>query len=212
MIRINLLPQKRTSKRGESSSQLWLVAILVIGLAEVAGCFVFHSFQEAKLTEQRKKNSQIKEQAAQVRRSVANHDEVKKALDQLRAKEEAIAKLQRARTGPTAVMLELSRVLSTGQGPSVSPERLAKIQKDNPLAAYDPSWDARRLWLTKLVEQQRKVRLEGLARDGEDVSELAQRLGLSSYFEEVKLLPAKKQKSDSGLELIKFELEAKVKY
>ena len=67
------------------------------------------------------------------------------------------------------------------------------LRKDNPLAVYNPAWDARRLWLTKFVEQQRKVRLEGIARDGEDVSELARRMGLSSFFYEVRLLPARTQ-------------------
>jgi len=57
------------------------------------------------------------------------------------------------------------------------------------------------------------VRLEGLARDGEDVSELARRMNLSSYFSDVKLLPAKRQTDQkSGAEVVQFSLEAKVKY
>jgi len=57
------------------------------------------------------------------------------------------------------------------------------------------------------------VRLTGRARDGEDVSELARRMGLSSFFEDVRLLPAKKIKSkDNGLDLVQFQLEAKARY
>lgn len=67
--------------------------------------------------------------------------------------------------------------------------------------------------MTKFVEQQRKVRLEGIARDGEDVSELARRMGLSSFFFDVRLLPARTEKDkDTQMEVVRFELEAQVRY
>ena len=57
------------------------------------------------------------------------------------------------------------------------------------------------------------MRLSGLARDGEDVSEFLRRLTLSDYFYELKLLPASKSvDSITHLELVKFELSAKVRY
>ena len=212
MIKINLLPQKRRVERGEAS-QLWLVAVLVAFLLEVVALFVFHSIKSEELKDQNRRNAELQTQIDQSKKAVANHQEVKQKLEQLRAREDAIAKLQSARTGPTSVMLELARLLTPGRGPSVDPERLQQLRKDNPLAVYNPSWDARRLWLTKFVEQQRKVRLEGIARDGEDVSELARRMSLSSFFSDVRLLPARTEKdSESGLEVVRFELEAQVRY
>src|SRR6185369_7781966 len=91
---------------------------------------------------------------------VANHEEVKKALAVLRQREDAIAKLQSARSGPTAILLELSRTLTQGRGPTVEPDRLAALKKDNPLAVYSPAWDTRRLWLVSYTESERTVRLE----------------------------------------------------
>lgn len=212
MIKINLLPQKRRVDRGEAS-QLWLVAVLVAFLLEVVALFVFHSIKNEELKDQNRKNAELQTQIDQSKKAVANHQEVKQKLEQLRAREDAIAKLQSARTGPTSVMLELARLLTPGRGPSVDPDRLQQLRKDNPLAVYNPSWDARRLWLTKFVEQQRKVRLEGIARDGEDVSELARRMSLSSFFFDVRLLPARTEKdSETGLEVVRFELEAQVRY
>lgn len=212
MIKINLLPQKRRVDRGETS-QLWLVAVLVAFLLEVIALFVFHSIKNEELKDQTRKNAELTTQIEKSKATVANHQEVKGKLEQLRAREDAIAKLQSARTGPTSVMLELARLLTPGRGPSVDPDRLMQLKKDNPLAVYNPSWDARRLWLTKFVEQQRKVRLEGIARDGEDVSELARRMSLSSFFADVRLLPARTEKdSKSGLEVVRFELEAQVRY
>lgn len=213
MIRINLLPQKRKRAERSEASQLWLAVVMVLLLAEVAGLFVFHGFKSEELADQQRKNAALQGQIDQSRRSVANHAEVTAKLAQLRAREEAIAKLQSARSGPTAVLLELARIMTPGRGPSVDPDRLAQLRRDNPLAVFNPTWDARRLWLLRFVEEQRKVRLEGLARDGEDVSELARRMNLSSYFSDVKLLPAKRQiDQKTGIELVNFSLEAKVNY
>ena len=212
MIRINLMAQKRRAERAEGS-QLWLAVVMVVMLAEVAALFVFHGFKTEELKEQRQKNAALTAQIDQSKSTVANHEDVRQKLAQLRAREEAIGKLQSARTGPTAILLELARLLTPGRGPSVDPDRLSQLRRDNPLAVFNPSWDSRRLWLVKFVEQSRKLHLEGFAQDGEDVSELARRMSLSSYFGEVRLLPAVRQiDSTTHLEVVSFALEAKVKY
>jgi type IV pilus assembly protein PilN len=212
MIRINLLPQKRRAERSDGS-QLWLAVVMVAMLAEVAVLFVFHGFKNEELNDQRRKNTVLTTQIDQSKSAVANHQVVKQKLAQLRAREEAINRLQSARTGPTAILLELARLLTPGRGPSVDPDRLSALRRDNPLAVFNPAWDARRLWLTTFKEEQRKLRLEGFAQDGEDVSELARRMNLSSYFADVQLLPANRVvDATSKIEVVKFALEAKVKY
>ena len=60
---------------------------------------------------------------------VANHEEIKKALAALRAREDAIAKLQTARSGPTAVLLELAQVLTRDKGPTADQERLPSSRR-----------------------------------------------------------------------------------
>ncbi|HEY6556298.1 MAG TPA: PilN domain-containing protein [Polyangiaceae bacterium] len=214
MIRINLLPQKRRVERAKGDgSQLWLGVALAVFLVEVAALFVFHGIKSEELAEQGRKNAQLQAQIDQSKQAVAKHTEVKEKLARLRAREDAIAKLQSARTGPTAVLLELARILTPGRGPSVDPDKLTRLRRENPLAVFNPGWDARRLWLTNFIEEQRKVRLEGIARDGEDVSELARRMSLSSYFYDVRLLPAKKERdAATGLDLVRFQLEASVRY
>jgi type IV pilus assembly protein PilN len=104
-------------------------------------------------------------------------------------------------------------MMTPGRGPSVDPDRLSQLRRENPLAVYNPGWDARRLWIVKYIETMRNVRIEGNARDGEDVSELARRMALSSYFADVKLLPAKKAPSqEAGMDLVNFQLQARAKY
>ncbi len=206
MIRINLLAQKKRAERGEGS-QVWLAVVMVIVLAEVAGLFVYHGFKAEELADQQRKNAELTSQIEQAKKNVANHAQIKADLALLRARETAIEKLQSARSGPTAVLLELSRILTPGRGPSVDPDRLAQLRRDNPLSVYNPTWDSRRLNITSFVEAQRKVKLDGVARDGEDVSELARRLNLSRLFYDVILLPATREK-----DIVKFSLEAKVRY
>ncbi len=58
------------------------------------------------------------------------------------------------------------------------------------------------------------VKIEGLARDASDVSELAQRLKLSVYFYDVTVLTGKKGSSSNAdkIELADFALQMKVRY
>ena len=206
MIRINLLAQKKRAERSEGS-QVWLAVVMVVVLAEVAGLFVYHSIKAEELADQQRKNAELTSQIQQAKKNVANHTQVKADLALLRARETAIQKLQSARSGPTAVLMELARILTPGRGPSVDPDRLAQLRRDNPLSVFNPNWDARRLSITSFVEAQRKLKIDGIARDGEDVSELARRLNLSSFFYDVTLLPATRD-----AEAVKFSVEAKVRY
>jgi type IV pilus assembly protein PilN len=213
VIRINLLPTKRASSSSVTGGQRWVLLLLAAVLGEIVGLFFFHQAKLDELAEQSRKNDQVQGQIDEIKKLVANHEEIKKELALLRAREEAIAKLQAGRIGPTAALLELAQILTAGKGPTSDPDKLAQLRKENPLAVYNPSWDARRLWLTSYIEGERVVRLEGLARDGNDVYELAQRLKLSAYFYDVTLLPGKKDTAkDSKLELVTFALQMKVRY
>jgi type IV pilus assembly protein PilN len=156
-------------------------------------------------------NARIQGQIDAIKKQIADHPEIKAKLKDLRDREEAIQKLQAARTGPTSTLLELAHVLTPGRAPTTDRDRLEQMKRDNPAEVFNANWDARRLWLTSYVESNRVVKLGGLARDGEDVSELERRLKLSDFFTDVKLLPGAKI-SDQGQELFKFELSAKVRY
>jgi type IV pilus assembly protein PilN len=211
MIRVNLLPQRRELKRVADTNQTWILVVLGVVVAEIIGLFLFHQVKREELAKQVRTNAELTSQIDQIKKAVANHADVKSQLEILRAREDAIAKLQAARTGPTAVLLEMSRVLTPGRGPTADTDVLAQLRRDNPTAVFNPSWDPRRLWITAFNEGDRTVKIDGLARDGDDVSELARRLSLSVYFAEVKLLPATRT-FDSGLDVIRFQLQAKARY
>lgn len=213
MIRINLLPQKRRRVETGGGGEMWVLAAVGVLALEIVGLFFYHNTLEAQLQDEQQKNKQLSAKIEASKESVKNHKNVLSELERMRAREDAIAKLQSARTGPTAVLLETARLLTPGRGPSVDPEKLAQVRKDNPLAAFNPTWDTRRLWVESFAEESRVLQISGVARDGEDVSELAKRMNLSDYFGSVRILPGQRTKdSASGLELVKFSLEAEVKY
>jgi type IV pilus assembly protein PilN len=222
VIRINLLPQKKQLKRrgeapgadvGGGESQMWLLFVLGAVLLEVLVLLFVYKTKQDQLTQVERKNQELSGNIENIKREIANHAEIKSQLKELRDREEAIQKLQAARTGPTATMLELTRILTAGRGPTVDRDKLEQLKRDNPSAVPNVNWDPRRLWMTAYKETDRTVRVTGLARDGEDVSEFLRRLTLSDYFYEIKLLPAQKAiDSVTHLELVKFEMSAKVRY
>ncbi|EYF05761.1 PilN domain-containing protein [Chondromyces apiculatus] len=213
MIRVNLLPQRRGPRAAPQASQRWLLVTLGVVILQVVLLFWFHQTQVEELDELNRKNNVLQQQINDIKKLVSNHEEIKQALEVLRAREDAIAKLQAARSGPTAVLLELGQILTQGKGPTADADKLAQLRKENPLAVYNPAWDTRRLWLMSYIESERVVRIEGLARDGTDVYELAQRLKLSEYFHDVQLLPGKKENNKADkLELVSFALQLRVRY
>lgn len=216
MIRVNLLPQRRDARATATTtqtSQRWLLFVLAAVVLEVIGLFLFHQVKVEELESQVNKNEVLKAEIDNIKKLVANHEEVKKSLAVLRAREDAIAQLQAGRSGPTAVLLEVAQLLTPGKAPTADPDKLAQLRKENPLAVYNPNWDSRRLWLTTYDERDRTVRIEGLARDATDVSELAQRLKLSVYFYDVTMLPGKKEaETPTKLELVNYALQLKVRY
>lgn len=223
MIRINLMPQRRPMRRrGEAGSpepsdggesQAWLAFVLGAVLLEVIVLLFVYKTKQDHLTQVQKHNQELSANVEAIKREVANHAEVKAQLKELRDREEAIQKLQSARTGPTATMLELSRIMTQGRGPTVDRDKLEQLKRDNPTAVPNPNWDPRRLWLTTFKEAERTVRISGLARDGEDVSEFLRRLALSDCFYDARLLPASKgYDTVTRLELVRFEMSAKVRY
>src|SRR5215831_16949138 len=105
MIRVNLLPRRRESKR--EGGRWWVYLIAAAFLLEIVAIIVVHANKKKDLDAQTARNTDIERDIADKRGRVANHDAVKKQLAEFQAREDAIAKLQAGRTGPTAMMLEL---------------------------------------------------------------------------------------------------------
>lgn len=213
MIRINLLPQKREARRTAETGQSWLLVVLAVVVLEAIVLIFVHKSKDDDLKKVVAQNQKIDAQINDIKHKISDQADIKAQLKELRDREDAIKKLQSARTGPTETLLELAKILTTGKGPTMDRDRLEQLKRDNPSSVPNLGWDSRRLWLTNYQESERKVKILGMARDAEDVSEFLRRLSLSDYFYEVKLLPASKAfDKETKLELLKFELSAKVRY
>jgi type IV pilus assembly protein PilN len=216
MVRVNLLPDKRQSARRMASgepTQLWVFGVLGGFVATVVVCLFVQKMKQDELRDIAVENGRAQSQIDVIKKQIADHDQIKTRLKELRDREEAIQKLQAARTGPTSTLLELARVLTPGRVPTADRDKIEQLKRENPAEVYNPNWDPRRLWLTSYQEAERTVKFGGLARDGEDVSELERRLKASDYFADVRLLPGTKVADPlSHQELFRFELSAKVRY
>jgi len=189
-----------------------LLVIMGVVVLEIIVLFFFHQTKEDELADVKSQAARLTTEISDIKAIVKDHAKVKQKLAELRAREEAIAKLQGGRTGPTSVLLELSRVLTAGRGPTIDDATRTEMQH-NPMATFNPAWDTRRVWLTTFSEAERNVRLEGRARDAGDVYEFAQRLKLSRFFSNVRLLPGKQETDKtSKVELVDFALQVKAIY
>jgi type IV pilus assembly protein PilN len=218
MVRINLLPERRGQGARRiapaEAGQVWMFMVLGAALLTVVACFFVQRYQEGELAAVLGENGVIQGQIDAIGKQMSDHPQITARLKDLRDREEAIGKLQSARTGPTSTLLELSRLLTVGgKGPTTDRDKVEQLKRDNPTEVFNANWDPRRLWLTTYNETDRVVKMGGLARDGEDVSELERRLKLSDYFADVKLLPGQKVvDSTTHQELFEFQLSARVKY
>ncbi len=236
MIRVNLIPRKRESKREGSRAWMFIAAALL--MVEIIGIVVVHANKKSVLTKKNDDNTQLDSAIADKKRKVANHEAVKKELAEFQAREDAINLLQAGRVGPTAMLLELSRVLTPRKMPTVDPTILERTRRDNPGAMPSEKWDPHRLWLMSFSEQNqpgpapaaappqpgapagpppRVVAITGVARTSDDVAELIRRLQLSRYFQNVQLLSVadqttKDDKSGATINTASFNLRAAMRY
>lgn len=215
MIRINLLPNARRQARGASggNAQAWLIAYAVAAVLTIVVLAFVYMAKSRELNDQLAVNAALTREIADLQSQSANLEEVRAALERSRQLETVVADLTRARYGPTSVLMELSRILSVSGGPTVDPQRLEEIRRQNPLAAFNTTWDPHRLWLTEFRERDRDCTLRGAGRTNVDVAELLRRLTLSESFERIELVKTEGGEDPATrLPVINFELTCRVIY
>jgi type IV pilus assembly protein PilN len=213
VIRVNLMPTKRARGGTAQGGNLWIIAFLGAMLFEGAALAVVHLQRTGALEQIQRRNADARGRIDLIKREVADHDAIKAELEDIHARDEVIAKLHASRTGPVYVMMELSKILSPGQMPTTDPDRLAQIQRNNPLQAPNLRWDSRRLWVTSFKEEDREVTITGAARGHDDVAEFLKRLLLSDYFTDEQLRKTESvEDHDTGLTNVTFEIRTRVRY
>lgn len=214
MIRINLLPAgKKQARASSGSTQTWVIAYLMAAFVWCVVLGVFWRVKYGELEEQQKANAEIDSQVQAARAKTADIKSVEEKLQKSKQLEAVVLELQSARQGPTRLLMELSRILSSEGGPSIDAKRLEELRRDNPLVGFNPGWDYRRLWLTSFSEESRECVIDGFGKSNEDVAEFLRRLTLSDLFSEVTLDSTKiEPEPGTGAPLVKFQLTSKVRY
>ena len=221
MLKINLLPQekgRRTSSAGSMASML-LVAVVGSLVLLLGGLFLFHASQQSELEELQAGNSRMQAEIDSIKSRVSDHQRILDELAEIRRREEAIQHLQAARTGPTAMLVEISRILSPGGAPTADPTLVDYMRQHDRGSLWSPTWDTQRVWLTKFEEENRTVKFTGEARDADDVGEFMRRLQLSLYFQEVRLERTEESRVSGGrggstamVTIHRFTITARARY
>lgn len=211
MIRINLLPDTKRQVSTGGGAQLWGVIYLLAAFAWGVVLFLVYLKYNAVLEEQLAKNNALQQDINRVTSQSADIGDIEAKLAKSRQLEEVVTGLQQARQGPASVLMELSKVLSEGAGPTVDPDKLETLRRENPLLVYNPGWDIRRLWLKGFSEQGGKCDIKGYGKTNEDVAEFLRRLSLSDTFDAVTLQKTTFADKD-GLPVVDFSLTCEVKY
>jgi type IV pilus assembly protein PilN len=110
------------------------------------------------------------------------------------------------------MLLELSRILSEGGGPTVPADQLDQMRRDSPLTVYNPGWDVRRLWIESFEETAHKCTISGFGKTNEDVAEFLRRLNISEVFDKITLTSTSAAGDREGGTAVKFSLSCEVKY
>lgn len=216
MIRINLLPQAKKAARAPStpgSVQAWAIVYFVAALLWIIGLVGVYVYYDGVLSEQQSTNQALSMRIDQLRTKSAQLEDIRAEIAKSRELEDLVGELNRARMGPTRVMMELSQILSVEGGPTVDPQELEQLRRVNPLAGFNRSWDPRRLWLVSFEEDSRECRIQGVGKTNEDVAEFLRRLALSEVFERVTLTKTESAvDSETDLTFISFDLTCRVRY
>lgn len=213
MIRINLLPEAKRQVATGGGAQMWGVIYLLSAVAWCVVLLIVWAKYNEELEVQVAANTELEAQIERAKAQSANIGDVEAALAKSKQLEEVVSGLQAARSGPARVLMELSKILSAGRGPTVDAERLRQLQRDNPLTVHNPNWDIRRLWLVSFTETNRKCNINGFGKTNEDVAEFLRRLDLSDVFDQVTLQTTSAQgDSANGLPVVSFSLSCEVKY
>jgi len=212
MIRINLLPEAKRAAATGGNAQTWAVIYLLSCLAWAVVLVLFFLNKHGVLEEQNAKNDELQGLIDRAKSQSENIAEVEAKLAKSKQLEEVVGGLQAARQGPARVLLELSKILSEGGGPTVPPDQLDAMRRDNPLLVYNPGWDVRRLWIDTFEEASRHCTISGNGKTNEDVAEFLRRLNISEVFDKVTLQSTSASSDREGSPTVRFSLTCEVKY
>jgi len=219
MIKINLLPQRKSKKQQEPGQLEALLAL--VGLVG-AGAIVFVLVHRPAVRERDRLGAEVTElqdRNNKQRQKVADLPARQAAVDAETKRADSITRLVGTTVLPDNILHELSRIL-TLEGPTMSDAMSALTSGGNtgdPNKRFSQDWDPKHVWITSFTTKGDLFTLEGGAQAESDVPQLAKRMQASVYFREVtsplsQRVEPSAQPGTSGVAYYKFTLSGKVVY
>ena len=177
MIRINLLPVKEAQRRASGVQLLLVFAALI--LVEIAVLFYISSEYQSELRQHQAQNAQIEAEINKISTATKQIEELKPKRQALEAQRQILLNLIEGKTGPVKMLDELALMLTPIDDPVQKVAMKAR--------GWTADWDPTRLWIENFVEDEREVKLQGMARSNDDLAELLKRLNTSRHFHDVRL-------------------------
>ena len=210
MIRINLLPQKKTRHTDQSQKSIVLggLIILLLGVALYVLLHMPLANQIQTLTEQ---TVRLRSEVDRLTKETKDFDLVESAVASAEEQKKAIQKLEQARAVPAWFLRELSNILTHGKKPTMTVRTMDMLRMRN--RRFDDTWDPKSVWIESFNETGGSFVMVGGAKSDSDATQLALRLQASVFFTDVIPEGAQAAQSDKEkLSFYRFTIKGKVRY
>ncbi|RMH43044.1 MAG: hypothetical protein D6689_06330 [Deltaproteobacteria bacterium] len=211
MIRINLLPQKK-SKKADAGQQTLAIGFAIVAVVGVLVFLLVHRPLQEEIDSQQAANQALKKKLSALREKTKDFEKLEAAFKAAQAQKEAIDRLLNARVTPAWMMHELSTILTKDKNPTMTPE-MAKRVREDPNRAWVQGWDPKHVWITKFEENGGTMQLYGAAQSDSDMTQFVLRLTASVYFDDVTIQSGgETSNKGAGVSFYNFLLSGKVVY
>jgi Tfp pilus assembly protein PilN len=210
MIRINLLPQKK-SRKAEPAQNVLAVGFAAVMVVALLVFLLIHRPLEEAIARDQADIGVLKKRIAQLKEKTKDFEKLEAAFAAAEEQQQAIARLNSARAVPAWMLHELSRILTKEGLPTMTPAMAVQVRTD-PNRAWVQGWDAKHVWIDSFEENRGEFKLKGGAQSDSDMTQLALRMQASMFFKDVVPTTGKEVRTKAGAAYYEFELKGTVVY
>jgi len=200
MIKINLLPQKKSkrlgggraaaasTRTGDPGQTQFMIGVGSLLAAAVLVFFVVHKPMMDKRHKLLDTNEKLQSDNGAKQAALKDFENLKKLVAASAERSASIEQLVKAKAVPANLLHELGEILTPGRLPAMSTDMMKKISdgpQGDPNKRFQLDWDPKHVWITSFIEKDGAFTLKGGAQSDPDVTQLAKRLQASVYFTDV---------------------------